>query len=178
MAAFQPAGDRARWRTVYDLLRTSKTDEVITYETLAEALELDPTERHRIQMAVRRAAQEHEETDKRALVVVPNVGYRVVRAPEHIGLARSHQRRSTRSLARGWSKAVNVDLSGVDEATRHALEVVAQAFALQMDFNRRFDVRQQRLEEAVSNTSQRMNRSEEEIAELRERLRRLEERQD
>lgn len=175
MTRFQPLGDQARWRIIYDLLRKTGVDQVVTYQQLADALSLDPEQRHLIQMAVRRAAREHEEVDKRALIVIPNVGYRVVRAPEHIGLARTQQRRASRSLARGWSKAVNVDLSGVDEATRHALEVVAQAFALQMDFNRRFDVRQQRLEEAVSTATQRMARSEEEIAELRERLHRLEE---
>jgi len=136
---------------------------------------MDPaTDRHRIQMTVRRAAQEHEREDKRALDAVPNVGYRIVKANEHLILAHRQQRRSSRALARGHSKAINVDLSNVDEATRHALDVVAQAFALQMDFNRRFDVRQRRLEGALSSVNEKAARSEGEIAELKARLERLE----
>lgn len=175
MSAFQPAGQQARWRTIYDLLCAAEYGEVVTYKQMAEALDLDVEEdRHKIQMAVRRAAKEHEENDKRAIDSVPNVGYRIVHAPEHVVLARRQQKRSTRALVRGHSKAVNVDLSGVDEATRHALDTVAQAFAMQMDFNRRFDVRQRRLEEVLSTVTQRTERSEEEIARLRSRLERLE----
>lgn len=175
MAAFAPHGDRARWRDIYDLLCAARVDDVVTYEQMAHALGLDAVaDRHRIQMAVRRAAQEHETVDKRAVDSVPNVGYRIVRAPEHVLLARRQQTRSSRALARGHSKAVNVDLSGVDAATRHALDTVARAFALQMDFNRRFDVRQRRLEEVLTTVQQSAQRSEEEIAELRSRLERLE----
>lgn len=175
MAGFKPIGERARWRIVYDLFCTAKVDEVVTYEQLGEVLDLDAeNDRHRIQMAVRRAAQEHERADKRAVTSVPNVGYRIARAPEHVVLARHQQKRSTRALARGHSKAVNVDLSGLDESTRHALDVIAQGFALQMDFNKRFDVRQRRLEGTLSTVARRAERSEEEIAELRARLERLE----
>lgn len=175
MSPFTPRGTRARWRIIYDLLCAAKVDDIVTYEQLAEALELDPdSDRHTVQMAVRRAAQEHEQADKRALDVVPNVGYRIVRAPEHLTLARRHQKRSSRALVRGHSKAVNVDLSNVDDATRHALEMVARAFSMQMDFNRRFDVRQKRLEDAVSAVNERTERTEAEMTELRARLERLE----
>lgn len=175
MSPFKPAGERAQWREVYDVLRSAHVGDVVTYTALAESLGMDAeTDRHRIQMATRRAAQEYERQDKHALDVVHNIGYRIVAAPEHLTLARRHQKRSTRSLARGHSKAVNVDLSGVDEATRHALDVVAQAFALQMDYNRRFDVRQRRLESVLSTVTERTERSEAEIAELRARLERLE----
>jgi hypothetical protein len=175
MSPFTPVGDRARWRVVYSELAGLDVDQVITYEQLGEALGLDATkDRHRIQMAVRRAAQEHEQVDKRALDVVTNVGYRVVRAPEHVGLARRQQRRSSRALVRGHSKAVNVDLNGVDQATRQALDTVARAFAMQMDFNRRFDVRQRHLEDTLSTVAGKADRSADEIAELRSRLDRLE----
>lgn len=175
MSPFQPVGERARWVEVYELLKTAAIGDVVTYERLGELLELDASaERHRIQMAVRRAAQEHEQQDKRALDSVKNVGYRVVDAPEHLVLARRHQSKASKSLVRGHSKAVNVDLSGLDPETRGALETVARAFAMQMDFNRRFDVRQKRLEAALDAASTRVDRSEQEIAELRARLDRLE----
>lgn len=176
MTPFDPIGDRARWRILYeDVLTLRDHGDVVTYETLGKALDLDPTdERHVIQMAVRRAAREYEEVDKRALDAVPNVGYRVVNAVEHMGLARRQQRRSHRALKAGKSKVVNVDMQGLDSETRKAFEVVARAFALQMDFNRRMDVRQKRLEDVTQSVTERQERSEAEIAQLRERLARLE----
>lgn len=179
MSAFRPQGDQARWRTVYDELRKAATGSVVTYEQLGHALSMDPEEdRHAIQMAVRRAAAEHEREDKRAIDVVPNEGYRIAEAREHLTLARRQQKRAGRSLGRGHSKAVNVDLSGVDPDVRHALEVTATAFAMQMDFNRRFAVRQSRLESAVQEITTAQagdrQRSAEEIARLRARVERLE----
>lgn len=175
MSPFQPAGVRARWLDVYDALKASSVGDVVTYEQLGGVLKLDPdADRHKIQMAVRRAGAQYEQYDKRALDAVKNVGYRIVEAPEHLMLARRHQSKASKSLVRGHSKAVNVDLSGMDTQTRNALETVARAFAMQMDFNRRFDVRQKRLEDALKAASTRVDRSEQEIAELRARLDRLE----
>lgn len=175
MSPFQPAGDRARWRDVYDLLQDTKTGDVLTYEEIGAALKLDPDDdRHMIQMAMRRAAKEHEEADRRAVEAVPKEGYRVVEAPEHLRLARGQQKRAGRALARGQSKVTNVDLSGLEPETRRAFEVVARAFAMQMDFNKRLDVRQAKLEQAVGAMSERTERTEQEIAELKARLARLE----
>ncbi len=175
MPPFQPSGSVARWVVIYELLTAAKVDDVVTYEQMGVALGLDARrDRHRIQMAVRKAAEHHEHEDKRAVEAVPNIGYRIVHAPEQIRLAGKYQKKSNRSLVRGHSKAVNVDLSEVDEGTRNAFDVVARAFALQMDYNRRLDVRQQRLEDAMESVEQRQQRSDEEIVELRARLERLE----
>lgn len=175
MAPFQPSGDRARWQIVYDELTGQDIGAVVTYETLGTLLQLDPdADRHAIQMAVRRAAKEYLQADKRALDVTPNKGYRIVEAAEHLRLAKGHQRRAGRQLVAGYSKTVNVDLSGLEPETRHAFEIVARAFSMQMDFNRRFDVRQQRLEAAINQVTESATRSEQEIAELRARLERLE----
>ncbi len=174
MAPFRPAGDRARWQVIYDLLRKTETGRVLTYAEIAEALGLDERERHAIQMAVRRAAKQHEVQDNRAIEAVPNVGYRVVEAPEHLRLARSQQKRSTKALERGHSKVVHVDLTGVDPATRGLFEAMVRGFSLQMEFNRRFDVRQKRLEQSLDAMSERTERTEQEIADLKARLARLE----
>jgi hypothetical protein len=175
MAPFRPAGDRARWRIVYDLLRATETGSVLAYEVIGEALELDAeSSRHVIQMAIRRAAKEHEEADLRAIEAVPNQGYRVVAAGEHLRLARGQSQRAGKALARGQSKVVHVDLSGLEPETRRAFEVVARAFAMQLEFNKRFHVRQDKLEDAVASMTERTDRTEQEIADLRARLARLE----
>ena len=178
-APFQPAGEQARWKTIYEILKATPIDGVVTYNKLGKALDLDPIkERHLIQQAMQRAAREYEGVDKRAIDAVRGKGYRVVEPREHLDLARRHQRKSSRALVRGHSKAVNVDLNGVEPQVRAALETVGRAFALQMDFNRRFDVRQARLEEAVRAIADSQHddrkRTAEEVAELRERLARLE----
>ena len=180
MSPFEPAGEQARWRTIYEMLQAAPVDTIVTYEELSEALGLDPDkDRHIIQMAMRRAAQEFERHDKHAVDAVPNEGYRVVKAGVHLELARQHQKKAGRSLQRGHSKAVNVDLSEVeDPEVRKALELTAQAFSLQMDFNRRFAVRQERLENAVREITDSQaadrQRSADEVAKLKERIERLE----
>lgn len=175
MPPFQPKGELPRWAIVYKVLSETKTGEIAPYESLANALGVDPDiDRHAVQMAVRRASKELEERDRRAVEVVPNRGYRIVESVEHLRLARRHQSKAVKSLGRGQSKVVNVDLSGLDPETRRTFEVVARAFAVQMDFNRRFTGRQEKLEELVDTLHQRSERSEEELAELRARLERLE----
>lgn len=175
MTPFEPVGEQARWRILYDLLRKLEVNDTLSYAEMGEALELDPdADRSRIQMAFRRAAKEYEEVDQRAVDVVTNVGYRIVEPPEHLRLARRHQKRSRGELTKGQSKVVHVDLSGMDVETRRAFAVVGQAFAMQQDMMRRMDVRQSRLEEAVAATVEKQERSAEELAELRARLERLE----
>lgn len=181
MSPFQPSGERARWRFLYDLLRTAQVGEVVTYNEMAQALDLDPTkDRATIQLAMRRAARELEVEDKHAVQVITNEGYRIVEPGQHLDLAQKHQRKAGRSLVRGQSKVVNVDLNGMDRETRKAFEVVAGAFAAQIDFNRRLSVRQANLERAVeavtAQTEEQQQRTADELAALRERLRLLEER--
>jgi hypothetical protein len=172
---FEPAGVIARWRILYDILKPMQVNDILTYEQMGDALELHPAnDRHVIQMAMRRAAKEFEKVDKHAVEAVTNVGYRVVQVEEHLHLARKQQKRAGRALQSGHSKVVNVDFNEVDPETRKAFEVVARAFSMQMDYNRRFDVRQKRLESVMENVTARTERSEEEIAELKERLARLE----
>lgn len=178
--AFQPVGDRARWRVLYELLVPLKVGGVLTYDQMAAALDLDPTkDRTTIQLAMRRAARELEQVHKRATDAVPNEGYRIVEPEQHLGLARRHQRKAGKALVRGQSKVVNVDYNLIDPETRKAFEIVAGVFAAQIDFNRRMDVRQDNLEAALVAVTQRTEvqaeRTDEEIAELRARLKRLEE---
>lgn len=173
---FKPLREKARWRFIYDeLLSIAKVGDIITYAQLAEVLDVDPeADRAIIQMAMQRAAKEFEQEDKHALTVVRNTGYRVVEAKEHLDLARQHSRKAGRSLARGHSKAVNVDLSGLEPEARRAFEVVALAFAQQMDFNKRLTERQDRLEKTVQDIAGAKDRDAEEISELRRRLDQLE----
>lgn len=175
MTPFEPAGEEARWKVVYRLLKSKSVGDVLTYAEMGEALGMDPDEdRHSMQMALRRAAKEYLTVDQHALDVMPNVGYRVVTPPEHMNLAKRQQRRSRKALTRGHAQVVHVDMNGMEPEVRKGFELMALAFSAQMSFMKRMDVRQSRLEQAVSAVTPRVERTETEVAELRERLARLE----
>jgi hypothetical protein len=179
VSPFIPLAEQARWRTIYELLRQTPIDGVLTYAVMGEALDLDPDDdRHTLQVAMRRAAREFEQIDLHAVTPLINVGYRVVRPPEHYDLARRHQRRSSRELAKGHSKVVNVDVTALDPLTRHAFEVVGQALVYQMAFNKRLDIRQRSLENTVREVATQQQRTAswtaEQFAEFNARLQRLE----
>lgn len=175
MANFAPVGERARWRVVYELLTAAETNGTVSYKEMAAVLELDDeADRNLLQTTMRRAAKEHEQVGKRAVVSVPNVGYRVVEPQEHLGLARGQQKRSRKALARAHSKAVNVDMSRIEPETRKALELVAGVIAMQMDFNRRAEHRLAAHEDAIKELVVARERTEAERQEFRERLERLE----
>lgn len=175
MTAFKPVGERARWLDVYDLLQAAEVNSIVTYDAMATALGLDADkDRTLLQGVMRQAAKHHEKVDKRAVVAVANKGYRVVEPSEHLGLARRHQVRSARSLKRGHSKAVNVDLSKIEPEARKALEMVAQVISLQMDFNRRAESKLAAHDRAIAALTAATERTEAEREEFRERLERLE----
>lgn len=177
MSPFKPAGKQARWRSLYERLCRVTVGDVLTYEEMAELLQLNPVgDRHVMQMAMRRAARELEQVNKHAVAALPNIGYRVVEPAGHVILAKHHQGKAGRSLERSHSKVINVDLNATSPELRHIIEIGAAAIAAQMDFNRRMDLRQSNLEQAVQAVASKTNRTDEELAELRERLARLEQR--
>lgn len=172
MSPFKPAGEQARWRTAYEQLRATQPGDVLTYEKLGGALGLHPrTERHKIQQAVKAAAQHFLEEDKRAIEAVINEGYRVVDARGHLVLARTHHVKSSRELDRGHAVAVNVDLNGVDPNVRRALEMTAEGLSMLLEHNQRFEARQAKFEKALASVSVKVERNEAELAELRAELR-------
>lgn len=175
MSPFESLGGRARWRVIYALLREARVGEVVTYREMAEALDLDPLkDRPKVQLATRRAVRELETEDRRTVDSVANSGYRIVEPEQHLVLARRHQRKAGRSLARGQAKVTHVDFNGMEPEVRKAFEVMAGAFAAQIDFNRRLSVRQDDIERALDAVTQQTGRTDEELEALRERVRRLE----
>ena len=180
MTPFRPLGKTARWRMLYDeLLLPAAIGDLITYEEMGNVLDLHPTkQRAAIRSALRRAEREYLEEKGHALEAVADSGYQVAEASAHIVLAHRQQRKAGRALSRGHELATRVDLSGVDPQIRNALDLIARGFAAQMEFNRRFDVRQRDLEEAMATISKQHERTADEVEQLRERLRRVEDRLD
>lgn len=178
MSPFAPLGETARWRVLYDIIQDTQVGGVATYSQLAKALDLDSKrDRHTIQVAMRRAGRELEEVDKHAIEAVANIGYRVVEVSEHLRLARGQQRRSVLALRRGKSKLENIDPVDFSKLPGPMQTLVHNALILvteQQSFNRRTDIRQKNLEEAMSTVQQKSSATEEQVTELMERLAKLE----
>lgn len=106
--AFAPKGDVPEWRLIYDLLDGAEYDDVITYGELDQALGRDfrerrgPLYRARIEFG----AQRH-----RWLEAVPNKGYRVINAREHLRVAHGHKRRARGQYRRMITVSTATDLS-------------------------------------------------------------------
>lgn len=177
MSPFEPAGEVARWRVLYEMLRPLAPDSTLTYDEMATSLDLDPVkEKTVIQLAMRRAALELEKVDNRAVDSVRNVGYRVVQAPEHLTLAERHQRKARGSLVRSHSKVEHVDFNDLDQDSRKAFEIVGRALSWQLTQMRHLDLRQRNLEAAVDSVQTNVHRTETDVAQHDERLRELERR--
>jgi predicted RNA-binding protein with RPS1 domain len=181
MSPFTPTGERARWRVLYDMLAERDSGDTLTYEEMVAALGLSDDDRNTAQLAMRRAATEYETTHKRAVKAIANVGYRIVDAGEHLGLARTHQGKASRSVKRGLSKVTNVDLNRIDDPeVRKALELAAAVLSHQDEMMRRMSIKQAHMERALNSVTERTEQNEkrtaDQISQLQERLRSLEER--
>lgn len=176
MSPFTPAGDRARWRVIYEeLLSKARTGDIITYEAMAEKLNLNADEdRHVLQMAMRRAAREHLLVDSRAVEAVRNSGYRIVEPEVGLVLAKQHQRKAIRSVRRGHDHVIHVDMSELAPDIRLLFEAAAFKFAEQEEALRRLDIRQQRQQQQIAAAASGLERTADQIARLEARLAALE----
>lgn len=119
MTPFEPKGDVAEWRMVYDHLRKLKPGDIVTAEQLEEILGR-PLGQNR--SPIYRATRELEENNSRTIATVRGVGYRVVAASEHLGLGLSHSSRARRQLRRGLQRAESADRQGLAPSAAARLE--------------------------------------------------------
>ena len=160
------------WQRIYAHMQGMSIGDVLRYDVITELI--GPGSRSHFQHLARRAGAEMERRDSRVIEAVPLVGYRIVEPSEQIRLAKSRQRRARRELDKAKSKVVHIDRSGLDETTCALVDVMAAALSAQVDFTRRLDVRQRRLEAAVAAVQSSQERSEADLTDLRARLERLE----
>jgi hypothetical protein len=127
---FAPKGEVAQWRILYRVFQSAPVGETVTYERLAQELDVDAgTERHRIQAAARKAGQELLRKDDRAVEVVPEEGYRVVPAGRQIALAGGQIERATHSLDKGRELTTHVRMDELSAQERQIVQTMALGFA-------------------------------------------------
>lgn len=116
---FEPKGDVAEWRTVYDHLRKLEPGAIISTEDLEELLGR-PLGQNR--GPIYRATRELEENDSRTIATVRGTGYRIAEASENLGLALSHSSRARQQLRRGLRRAESADRRALTPSVAARLE--------------------------------------------------------
>lgn len=110
MTRFQPKGDIAEWRMIYEqLLENADFGQVITYAELDEALGR-PFITNR--SPIYRAREDLGSIRKRWLESVPHVGYRVTDPADHVRVSVTHRRKSQRQVS------ISVKVLGATDLTR------------------------------------------------------------
>jgi len=166
---FEPKGDRAQWRVVYRYISSLKVDDQVTDVELAGLLPEDAAETS-WRSAFHRAMRELEQTHKRTFARVRGVGYRMVEAAEHEGLARAQHKRAKRRLAAAHSKAHSADRSRLKPDERLRIDAIELHLAQQQAMTRRLESRVERLQQGLQE-ARREHR--EDIASVSDRVDRL-----
>lgn len=167
---FSPRGDRPQWQVVLDLLEDKQIDDVITYDELNEALDVEDFRKNR--SPIYKAAAVWGEMRKRALAPVNNVGYRVVDAPEHELLARAQHRKSKRALRRGRTLITNADRTRLTPEDRVRFDHMEETLGRHEDMIRRLEGRQTRTEKALRETRVASEATEAKVSAIEETLKR------
>jgi hypothetical protein len=94
---FQPKGEIAEWRMIYErLLEDADFGQIITYAELDEALGRTFIDNR---SPIYRAREDLGSIRKRWLEPVPGVGYRVTNPTDHVRVSVSHRRKSQRQVS-------------------------------------------------------------------------------
>lgn len=167
---FEIKGDRAMWRILYeDKLRDMEIGEVVCYEEL-EGL-LPHAAEGSWRSAFTRAMKEMEIHHRRTFANVRGVGYKMVEAQEHEGLAHMHRRRSYRQLKRGVQRVASADRSRLNTEEIQRFERLEINFSRQEQMIRRLNERTTANEKAIQDARR---QSSAEVAEVQGRVERLE----
>jgi hypothetical protein len=161
---FTPNGERPQWEVIYERLSTMDIGDVIKDEELTGLLPDAPETS--VRGAFWRAVKQVEDDRKRTFDRVRLVGYRMVAAKEHEGLARRQHKRAKRRMAAAQRKVHSADRSLLGSEDRRRLDAIEDHIGRQMEMIRRLDSRQ-------SKTEQRVARTEKDSAEIVDRIDRL-----
>lgn len=150
MSPFRPKGDRSLRVIVAEMVAERSPGDLITYDELGKALDLDPDERRdQIRQAVSAARPVILADHKRALIAERGKGYRIAFAGEFAGLAQGHRRKADRQMGKALDivKNVNERELSPDELKRH--RAVAMIITNLHSRMTSAETRLQQLEEAV-----------------------------
>lgn len=170
MAAFVAKGDIPQWQVVYEMLCRLDIGDHLRYDDLCAALGV--SDRSRVRGPVRKAAKRWGEERHRALVPVIGQGYRVADPAEHELIARSHNRKSGRSLGRSRAAIRNVDRSKLTPAEQARFDRLDVTVSRTLDMVQRLNSRTDRIQQTVDDDRAARQATDEKVARLEEAMRR------
>lgn len=124
MAAFQPKGSRAIRVIVAELAAKTPRGDLLTFEQIAEAIDVDPEDRSAVRQAVSAARPLMLRDHSIALVAERRKGYRVALAGEFAGIAQDYRRRSDRAITKAVAHIDHAPVGEMDDAERKRWEAV------------------------------------------------------
>lgn len=147
---FEAKGERPQWEVVYDRLAGMNVGDIVKDDELFGLLPdaPDASVRSAFYRAVKQVEDEHSRTFDR----VRNIGYRMVAANEHEGLARRQHKKAKRRLASAHRKAHSADRSQLTPEERKRLDAVEDHLARQQEMIRRLDKRVEKTEQRTART--------------------------
>lgn len=163
-APFEPSREdgRSDKRVIYELTSDAEPGSTYTYAELIEALQdgLDkPIQRDRVYRAVAAANATLLREHRRYLGVVPNVGYRMIRADEHLPESLRKKDRAQSHLRRGIELLRHARLDELTQAQRTLHEgqlmIMSHLYHAAEDSARRHE-RSERLIEDLLKSNRRM----------------------
>lgn len=175
LTPFEPINGVARWRLVLPLFVDCERGTVVTYQQLADAIDVHPdSDRQAIRSAIRRAVPTLQIEHSRTIEAVKGIGYRVVLPAEHTLLARQQQLKSRRSISRAHSHVEHVEWEKLTDNEKALAAATIRVLTWQAAEMARLDLRQKNLSAMVESLTTRveMNETEHEkrLGELERRL--------
>jgi hypothetical protein len=168
------ADGRSDRRVIYDLVGDNPPETLFDYDTLTAALAVgvDATiDRRRIYRAVTNANRTLLREKRLYLAVVANVGYRILRADEHLPVAIDRKHSAVAKLRQGMDLLRHARIEELPEAQRVLHEGQLMIMSGLYDAMRESGQRHDRQEQVIEALRQRQR---EDIDELRKRLDRIE----
>lgn len=177
---FEPsrADGRSDRQVIYDLAANAEPEAVFKYRQLIDALSVGvdvPIDRRRVYRAIANANKTLLGERHRYLAVVRNVGYRVLRADEHLPAAIDRKQTAVSKLKQGMDLLRNARIDELDEAQRVLHEGQLMIMSGLYDAVRESHMRHDKQERIIEDLRKRQRSD---IEELKKRLERIEDSSD
>ena len=150
MNHFKVKYGRPQWVIIYEQLSQMQVGDVLRDEELYGLIPEAPQASMRV--AFFRAVRQMELDNHRTFDRVRLVGYRMVEAAEHEGLARRQHRKANRRMKAAVSKARSADRTRLAPEERRRIDAMEDHLARQLDMIKRLDGRVTKVEERTAST--------------------------
>lgn len=133
-----------------DVLKDKQPDEIVTYKMLGVAMELSPVvELGKIQAAVNAANKTLLKVHNRGVKNVKNMGYRIVKAREHMLVATSQEVKADNAMVRAlrWYEGTKLEeMTEIERSLHQGQHMLAEAI---YQSHQQLDKRIKRIEDAL-----------------------------